>query len=114
MTTTESEHLIDPLANELMHNSKGVVKDLIRGIGMFSFASRLVSIIGVFVIFYTAILAWAGYYQLGQFVGQVGAYGSIAAGASLYLVALLLRKQHNELKKRYSSLFVLAEKFGVG
>ena len=106
--------LIDPLAKELMHNSKGVVKDLLQGIGMFRLASTVTRATGFLVILYTVLLVFSGYYHVEQLVGAVGAYGSITGGIFIVGMGFWLRREYQDLKKQYSMLFELAQKFGVG
>ena len=105
--------VIDEIMAGFRQNSKDVLRDMLRGIGMYRFASTLTRAIGFFVIFYTVILVGVGYYRVGQLVGAVGAYGSIAMGVAVFAMGLWLRKEHGDLKRKYSALFKLAEKFGV-
>jgi hypothetical protein len=114
---TDKDPLDDPLIEAIMtgfkQNARSVTKDIISGIGMFDMAAHLTLYIGLLVALYTVLLIGAGWYQLGQVYGAIGAWGSIAGSLAFVGFYLWLRRKHSALKKKYASLFYLFERLGV-
>ena len=117
MNLTDKNPLEDPLVEQIMsgfkQNARSVTKDIISGIKMYDIVAHLLLYLALVIAFYTGILTWIGYYQLGTAYGVVGAGGTVLCAVIFAVMSFRFRNKHRDLKKRYESLFILFDKLGV-